>query len=525
MRAIGPTIDITIGDPGALALPLQLTLSYDPGQVVDATHLVVLHYDATRGYEVATPVMLDSTLHTVTVESAAFSPYTMVEANPPPAADTSASSMTDPNAGAGRAGTADGGTPDGRTFDPLHDEWNVGNFANSPLSPGGVCLGMSTYAVWYYVTKVKPSFSLGYAQPRLTQNQSWGYACWYFQSSPVGPNLPSQLTALQAHLNIAQYWVWEQVDKHIADAVDAGVASNAELNKWFANAIRTEITSGRPVVLIVGPPSGGGDYHAVVAYDYDAAGFDIYDPNCQRCLCHGSGGGAYICNDSGSAPRLGVDQITGMTQPYVRSCDDRLTFEHTWPIMLNDYNDLAGFDQLYVGATNLFASPALTITSPPQFSSVKVSSRGETYPFFGSFHKPLEGGGTQDLSGLVEVYYGYLGEVPAIGKEVSGGSFSVDVPLAPALGLGVCPPVMTDGILVVAGEPIGDNRFEDPSGRGPHSGVVSHQICTTLTVDSNSYTYQPETASCVVNGTPQTVCVPDPMPTPNDPNHEICCTP
>ena len=518
MSAIGPVLDISVGDIAALALPLQLTYSYDPSQIADPTNLLVLHYDATRGYEVTTPVALDSTNHTITVESAGFSPYLLVVAGSPVSSAVASAVSYDSG------------------FDPAQDEWNVENFG-SPWSPGGACLGMSTYAAWYYVNKVKPSLAAGFAQPRLTQNQSWGYNCWYFQETAEVQNRPSALTALQAHLNIGQYWVWKDaIWKHINEALDGGLQYPdagtcqalpvaIEVNRWFVKFVQNELELGRPVVLGLGPsdPATCSGFHAVVAYRADDQGFDIYDPNCPLCRCNGSDGSKYLCRDNVNdnmppdylKPRLNI--VDGLMQPY--SACSGFTFQYTYPITLLDFESLSGFGELYDTAANgLFSSPVLEITSPPQFSSLSVGSRGDALQFAGSFSR-----NSRRDDWYLSAYYGYLGPLQGIPSWNSGTSFSVNVPLMPG---GSCPPVTVNGILFVAGETIGAQTIGPPyhggpQGRGPHSGVVDQRICTTLGVDGNTYEYQPESGSCQPV-TDYPVCVPQSMPPPND---KICCTP
>ncbi len=86
---------------------------------------------------------------------------------------------------------------------------------------------------------------------------------------------------------------------------------------------------------------------------------------------------------------------------------------------------------------------------------------------------------------MVKAYYGWYGILPPIHADITAGAFTVNIPAA--INSGSCPPVMSVNALIVAGEPIGAFGYTNPVGRGPHSAILDHRTCSTLTADPGIY--------------------------------------
>lgn len=272
LLSVCSAVDIAVEPQSSIELPLLIKQSYgDCGGHSDSP-LVVLHYDAEDGYEPVTLLGRDTAAKGVLFEAYTFSPYVVAsidEDSLPPAWPASAAAST---------------------FSPVADGWPIANFddadAGSPFSPGGNCLGMAAYAVWFY------------------QNYPGDQLSSYLESSEWPPSLPpppaddpahpyvspAHLTAIRAHQAQSQYWARFQTHYDILSCStksdscelspkDRSVLMKYSLSKWASPQVLAMFGFACKGL----PPVVG---HAVVLYRYDSNVFYFYDVNdalAQRC--------------------------------------------------------------------------------------------------------------------------------------------------------------------------------------------------------------------------------------------------
>ncbi len=217
------TRNVSVSDETLLDAAMQMVLSYDASLPDD--QIFVLHYnEATSTYEPVTMLAQDAEANTVTVDSRNFSPFVVA---------TQDSTLPTTFSVSG--------------FDPTNAAWNIRNFG-SYFAPGGNCLGMSGYAVWFFNNQ--------------TQNLSAAYS-----TAGGAPTSIAHLAATRAHLAQSQYWAIQQF-RNLDAQSDADVANSMKAALSLFN---------RPIVLLLG--INGSPRHATVLYGYDETGFLHYDVN------------------------------------------------------------------------------------------------------------------------------------------------------------------------------------------------------------------------------------------------------
>jgi uncharacterized protein YfaP (DUF2135 family) len=225
LASVGAAVDISVDSAGALNAPLLVTLPYDPTGLADENELAVVHYDTTKMvYEPVTILNHDTSAHTFQIESRVFSPFVIV---------SFANSLLD----ASHTVT---------NFTPANNGWNIDNFGNY-FTPGGNCLGMSAYAVWYFDNSVAPQLNGAY-------------------SAAGNPSI-AQLVAVRAQLAQSQYW--SQTSTTYLNQL--GSAATGALMKMYLD------TFNQPLILSLGVD--GQPKHAGVLYGYNSSGFLFYDTN------------------------------------------------------------------------------------------------------------------------------------------------------------------------------------------------------------------------------------------------------
>jgi len=128
------------------------------------------------------------------------------------------------------------------SFKPAIDGWDIGN-TGSYLTEGGNCLGMSSFAKWYFQQK---GGSLASAYEPLVE----------------------PLVATRAHLAESQVWA-------ILQFIKTGLLSS-ETSTGIEIAALMKIT-GLPQIVLLG--ESGSPKHAVLAFGFKGDHFQIYDPN------------------------------------------------------------------------------------------------------------------------------------------------------------------------------------------------------------------------------------------------------
>ncbi len=316
-EAVGPAIEVTLDKPEALRLPLTITLKYERASVSgDEMNLLVLHYDSDRGYETTTKLAQDLAGNTITIESLAFS--TLVKA---------------------KVAQSGPPVPVATSFDPTCNGWDIANFS-TPLSPTGVCLGMASYAVWFW---------------KQYATCLWGH----FPSNVAvaGAFNIAQLVAAQADTEEGQLWDYFSSRGISSDNGDTIKALKAAIKLGQQNS-----SAPAPIVLMSGLSNGGLPCaHAVVAYAYDASRFHLYDVNnpYQRGVSNsGVSYLPYLDADDGGKAALGPYQLNANDCVYNKfSCLARPSYLSYWP--------LRQFAQLTTQANRGFTlSPSIAVTAP-----------------------------------------------------------------------------------------------------------------------------------------------------------------
>jgi hypothetical protein len=239
LTSVGAAVDVSVDTPTAINMPFLITLPYNPSGVPDENNMAVVHYNTTTNeYEPVTILSQDTVAHTFQIESRSFSPF--VIAWFASALLPSSYSVTG--------------------FDPSQNGWNIPNFGGlftgNPVTGdlGGHCLGMSTYAVWYFDSGLSPSLT----QQMTSLDGEYPLV--------ANPNM-AQLIAVRAQLAESSYW--GQISGIYQSAL--GSAATGLLMKMYLSVFR------QPIVLLLGLNGNLG--HASVLYGYDSSGFTFYDVN------------------------------------------------------------------------------------------------------------------------------------------------------------------------------------------------------------------------------------------------------
>jgi len=228
---VGDAHDIGVSDPELLDAPLVLRLPYDDAGIPDEQYMLALHYSAGEGYAPLSILAVDTAGNTITVDSRDFSVFvvgyvTEATLDELPVSD---------NVG----------------FDADFDGWEIANFGSN-FSPGGNCLGMAAYCVWFFQHSLEGL---------------WGK----YSTAGGAPISIAHLTAARAHLAQSQYWAQYDLayDRHLG-----GVATGM-LMRYMLYTFR------QPLILTMQRYQAGvvAGAHAVVAWGYDQTGFRFYDVN------------------------------------------------------------------------------------------------------------------------------------------------------------------------------------------------------------------------------------------------------
>jgi uncharacterized protein YfaP (DUF2135 family) len=221
------TRTVTVSDETRLNAPVKMFLDYDPAATGGGAPFV-MHYDAAAGrYEPVTQLGTDTAGHRVLVDSRVFSSFVAAIAT---------------NLALPASYTVPG-------FDPAAHSWNVVNFG-SYFSPGGNCLGMSAYAVWFF------------------ENRPGQQLVSKYSTAGGEPISIAHLTATRAHLAQSRFWSNLQGLPLTPLDTDVEIAARMKLALQRFN---------RPLVFMLGDGSLVG--HASVVYGWDPTGFLIYEVN------------------------------------------------------------------------------------------------------------------------------------------------------------------------------------------------------------------------------------------------------
>lgn len=223
---VGMAHDINADHPEWLNAPVVVVIPYDDTGMTaeEENNLVALHFDGTE-YTPVTILDQDTAANSITIDTRDFSVFTL---------GTIAQAIIDALLNSHAV-----------DFAPGDDGWQINNFG-SYFSPGGNCLGMSGYAVWFWNNRAE---------------NLWGK----YSDAGGNPTSIAHLTATRAHIAQSQYWA----KKFFKYEQKLGETKTGNLIKYFIKEFDTPL-----VFLMTG--TGG---HATVVYGWDAAGFRFYDVN------------------------------------------------------------------------------------------------------------------------------------------------------------------------------------------------------------------------------------------------------
>lgn len=336
------TRNVSVSDPTRLNAPLEMTFDYD-NQAIGGDEPVVLHFnETTRAYEPVTYIRLDPANKRVTVDARNFSDFVT----------TYLAGLLLPDSYAVSS------------FDVATDVWNIRNFG-SYFSPGGNCLGMSAYGVWF--TGNRPAEALN----------------GKYSSAGGAPTSQAHMTATRAHLGQSQYWSIQQFRD-----------MNANPDWYIATLMKLALYStGQPQVLILG--TDGKARHADIVYGWNAGGFLVYEVNTSP----GEGRSVTVPFSNGSFGSYG---------PF----ND---FTYLAMASLGRNEDFAGLTtQAEAGFTD---SANINLTSPDEGEEISERKVRLT----GSLTGDLTSGGGRDVIAYVN------GEPNPVGSDIT--SFNVEIPV------------------------------------------------------------------------------------------------
>lgn len=230
-----PAMDIVVSIPGSaepILKPATLTINLPTSLKLSDGILSVVHYEGDGQYEPLTVKLIDYDSKVMVVETRVFSPLVVVLIpsllTPPPAAAL--------------------------PFLSSQNGWSITNNESvNDLTPGGTCLGMSSFAKWFYAAHSSEKLS----------------------SSIAG--LDASLLATRAHLSMIP--IWAQLISAAPDIFYL-FSDNQEQSSenWIVSFIKTSIATFKSPVIVT---LFGENHkaHAVLAFGYNENYISIYDPN------------------------------------------------------------------------------------------------------------------------------------------------------------------------------------------------------------------------------------------------------
>jgi uncharacterized protein YfaP (DUF2135 family) len=369
--------------------PVKVTLPYDSTVAnTDDAPVRFYWYDPSTGKLDSTGFLCeDKSAHTITFETASFSQFIAVDV------DITLSHLC------GETNyTVDTG------FRPATNGWFIPNYG-SIQTPGGMCLGMVSYAKWFYTY----------------HGADTGLHAKYIEGDTA--EWRDDATAIQlatrAHLATSGIWssmTQEEKDWATANAQEVGLS-------WLAGMIVT----GQPQLIGLKARDNSGNWlnyaHAVLTYGYSDGCFQIYDPNFP-----GSGWGDRMRT-------IPFDYSSGFNETYVSGTTraDSLVFNifyHAGAKLCSTPSDYQG---LYDSAQSKFQGsstfPTVTLTdintTPTGTTPVDTDSDGkrDTTEATTAISGTITGGRDTINSTLVFV------DNKKYTAPVVDGEFSIEVPL------------------------------------------------------------------------------------------------
>lgn len=221
---------------------LMVTLPYDQDLVDDEEAVRFYVYDPVRDhFEPTGFISQDLEANTITFQASTFSQFVAIEV---------AMSLLE---GAGSSLSVDTG------FRPATDGWYISNYG-SYLESGGLCLGMVSYAKWYYTYQKGTGTGL-YEKYREGDLNEW-------RDDATAIEL-----ATRVQMGVQGIW----------GAMTAEERGNTTTKQTGLSIIHGMLISGEPQLVGLKTRYNNGTWgaggHAILAYKYDNGRFYMYDPN------------------------------------------------------------------------------------------------------------------------------------------------------------------------------------------------------------------------------------------------------
>jgi len=362
--------------------PCLVTLPYDPSLVTNEKAIRFYSYDDENNRLEATGfISQDTDANTITFYAGTFSNFTAIEL------------MMAAYEWFGADYAAD------TEFRPSKDGWFIDNWG-SYLRSGGVCLGMTSYAKWYYAHKKSTAGNL------YTKYREGDDAEWRDDETAV---------ELATRCQMGSSGIWSSLN---GDEREWATTKSEDV---AYSLIHGMTVSGEPQLVglrtryVNGSWAAGG--HAVLAYQYSGGRFDIYDPNYH-----------------GTAPGTDVRQIPftyndGFTRVYSsgQNAGSGRQYNIFYHASSKTFSPANAYSQLFDGAEKQFKDdsifPTVTLTSP----DTPIDTDGDDIRDTTESKVTISGtitGGQKAVSSTLIFVSNQKFIVP-----VNGGSFSQEVPL------------------------------------------------------------------------------------------------
>jgi PKD repeat protein len=360
--------------------PITVTLPYDPSLVSGDEPVRFYYYDEENNVlDSAGFLSQDSTNHTITFYAGTFSDFVAIKLA------LAVSEIL------GITYTVDTG------FRPATDGWFITNYG-SYLRPGGNCVGMSSFADWYYTYKKSATGVDLYGK--------------YIEGDPSEWRDDATAIQLATRAHMGCQPIYDGFRNAIWAKTTLPKSPDVALS-WLHGMIVT----GRPQHVNVMLRYANGTWdgsHSVLTYRYSNGRFDIYDPNCP-----------------GTAPGTDAQQIaftlgTGFTRNYGKYN----IFLH---ISGKLFHPTMALSQLYDSAEKEFKDdtffPTVTLTSPSTtpVGTTPEDTDGDGVRDTSESKVTISGtitGGKKEITSTLLFINNTKHKVPVV-----SGSFSQEVPL------------------------------------------------------------------------------------------------
>lgn len=372
----------------AFEKPCTVTLPYDPSIVTNEESIRFYSYDAVNNLLESTGfISQDTSSNTITFYTGTFSSFIAIELS------MAISELL------GSDYSVDTG------FRPATDGWFMDNYG-SYLESGGICLGMTSYAQWYYAHEKATDGGLysKYLEGDLNE--------WRDDETAI------QL-ATRAHMGSSGIWsslTQEEIDWATTNSADVAYS-----------IIHGMIVSGQPQLIGLKTRRNDGSWaeggHAILAYQYTGGRFDIYDPNYH-----------------GTAPGTDVRQIPftygeGFTRVYSsgQTAGEGRQYNVFYHASSKTFSPENAYSQLYDAAEKNFEDdtifPTVTLTDSytVPYGNTPIDNDDDGIRDTTESKVTISGtitGGQEEVTSTLIFVSNQKFTVP-----VAGGSFSQEVPL------------------------------------------------------------------------------------------------